>query len=80
MQKFAIKNAYYDGKTVGYLYYDEQSREYEIEIPETVKSYEAPLIISDFIEKTSTGSEKNGVTDGFARELLRRKDRILDRF
>ena len=51
MQKFAIKNAYYDGKTVGYLYYEEQSREYEIEIPETVKSYEAPLIISDFIEK-----------------------------
>ncbi|MCI8428679.1 MAG: hypothetical protein HFI16_00270 [Lachnospiraceae bacterium] len=51
MQKFAIKNAYYDGKTVGYLYYDEQSREYEIEIPETVKSYEAPLIISYFIEK-----------------------------
>ena len=51
MLKFAIKNAYYNGKTVGYLYYDEQRREYEIEVPETVKSYEAPLIISDFIKK-----------------------------
>lgn len=26
MVKFAIKNAYYDGKTVGYLYYDENKR------------------------------------------------------
>ena len=51
MLKFAIKNAYYNGKTVGYLYYDEQRREYEIEIPESVKSYEAPFIISDFIQK-----------------------------
>ena len=25
MQKFAIKNAYYDGKTVGYLYYEVKS-------------------------------------------------------
>lgn len=49
MLKFAIKNAYYGGKTVGYLYYNEQQREYEIEIPENVKSYEAPFIISDFI-------------------------------
>lgn len=37
MRKFVIKNAYYNGKTVGYLYYNEQNREYEIEIPETVK-------------------------------------------
>lgn len=51
MRKFAIKNAYYNGKTVGYLYYDEQRREYEIEIPENVKGYEAPCIISDFIQK-----------------------------
>ena len=51
MLKFAIKNAYYNGKTIGYLYYDEQRREYEIEIPESVKSYEAPFIISDFIQK-----------------------------
>lgn len=51
MVKFAIKNAYYDGKTVGYLYYDENKREYEIEIPQNVKSYEAPFIISDFIKK-----------------------------
>ena len=34
MLKFAIKNAYYNGKTVGYLYYDEQHREHEIEVPE----------------------------------------------
>lgn len=54
MLKFAIKNAYYDGKTVGYLYYDEQQREYEIEIPETVKSCEAPPIISDFIKKNQS--------------------------
>lgn len=51
MLKYAIKNAYYGDKTVGYLYYDEQSRKYEIEIPKSVKSYEAPLIISDFISK-----------------------------
>ena len=51
MLKFAIKNAYYNGKTVGYLYYNEERREYEIEIPETVKSYEAPCILSDFIQK-----------------------------
>lgn len=51
MLKFAIKNAYYDAKTVGYLYYDEQKREYEIEIPENVKCYEAPPILSDFIKK-----------------------------
>lgn len=51
MMKFAIKNSYYADKIVGYLYYDEQRRIYEIEIPDTVKSYEAPCIISDFIEK-----------------------------
>ena len=51
MWKFAIKNGYYNGKTVGYLYYDEKKREYEIEIPQDVKSYEAPLILSDFIKK-----------------------------
>lgn len=51
MLKFAIKNEYYEGKTVGYLYYDEQHKEYEIEIPAAVKSCEAPPIISDFIKK-----------------------------
>ena len=51
MLKFAIKNEYYNGKIVAYLYYDEENREYQIEIPETVKSYEAPMIISDFIQK-----------------------------
>lgn len=51
MLKFAIKNAYYDGKTVGYLYYDEKLREYEIEIPKTVRSCEAPFIIADFIKR-----------------------------
>lgn len=51
MLKFAIKNAYYDGKTVGYLYYDEKHHEYEIEIPESVESYEAPFIIADFVKK-----------------------------
>ncbi|NDO51121.1 hypothetical protein FMM75_17480 [Lachnospiraceae bacterium MD335] len=52
MLKFAIKNAYYGGKTIGYLYYDEHREEYEIEVPKTVKSYEAPPIISDFIKKS----------------------------
>lgn len=51
MLKFAIKNEYYGGKTVGYLYYDEQRKEYEIEIPENVKSFEAPFILSYFIQK-----------------------------
>lgn len=51
MLKYAIKNAFYNGKIVGYLYYDEQRREYGIEIPETVKSFEAPCILSDFIDK-----------------------------
>ncbi len=64
MLKFAIKNAYYNGKTVGYLYYDEQKHEYEIVIPETVKSYEAPPIISDFIKKISIKLGKNGVPVG----------------
>ena len=59
MLKFAIKNAYDGGKTVGYLYYDEQKKEYEIEIPEKVKIHEAPFIISDFIRKNQrrTGKE-----------------------
>ncbi len=36
MLKFAIKNAYYDGKIVGYLYYNEECQEYEIEIPNDI--------------------------------------------
>lgn len=52
MLKFAIKNDYYEGKTVGYLYYDEKKREYEIEIPQEVKSSEAPCILADFIRKS----------------------------
>ena len=51
MLKFAIKNEYYKGKIIGYLYYDEQNQTYEIEIPKNVKSFEAPFIISDFIKK-----------------------------
>ena len=50
MLKFAIKNAYYEGKIVGYLYYNEECQEYEIEIPKMVRSFEAPFIISDFIK------------------------------
>lgn len=59
MLKYAIRNAYYNGKIVGYLYYDEEYHEYEIEIPEDVKSFEAPMIISDFIRKNqySIGNE-----------------------
>lgn len=50
MYKFAIKNAYYGDKEVAYLYYDEQKKEYEIEVPETTKSQEAPIIIAHFIK------------------------------
>ena len=32
MYKFAIKNPVYDHKTVAWLYYDEEKREYEIRI------------------------------------------------
>ena len=51
MYKFAIKNKVYNDKTVGYLYYDETAKNYRIEIPDDVKSAEAPLILSDFIRK-----------------------------
>ncbi len=51
MYKFAIRNKIYNNKTVGYLYYEEETGKYRIEIPEDVKSSEAPLIISDFIQK-----------------------------
>lgn len=51
MHKFLIKNKIYNDKTVAFLYYDEKSRRYRIEIPENVKSTEAPLIIADFIER-----------------------------
>ena len=51
MYRFAVKNRFYHDKTVAYLLYDETKREYQIEIPDDVKSVEAPLIIADFIKK-----------------------------
>ena len=51
MYRFAVKNRFYHYKTVAYLLYDEMKREYQIEIPDDVKSVEAPLIIADFIKK-----------------------------
>lgn len=51
MYKFAIKNKAYDDKIVGYLYYDDNAQTYEIEIPNDVKSSQAPLILAAFIEK-----------------------------
>ncbi len=51
MYRFAIKNRIYNDKTVGYLYYEEETQTYKIEIPDDVKSFEAPLILSDFIQK-----------------------------
>ncbi len=51
MYKFAVKNKVYDDKTVAYLLYDEKKKAYRIEVPEGVKSVEAPPIIADFIEK-----------------------------
>lgn len=51
MYRFAIKNKLYQDKTVGILYYDETTQNYRIEIPEDVRSFEAPLILADFIQK-----------------------------
>ncbi|MCI8663809.1 MAG: hypothetical protein HFG69_11300 [Hungatella sp.] len=51
MYKFAIKNKVYHDKTVAWLFYDEEKKEYEIRVPEDTKSNEAPLIIAAFIEK-----------------------------
>lgn len=51
MYKFAVKNRFYDDKIVAYLLYDEKNKVYQIEVPDGVKSVEAPPIISDFIEK-----------------------------
>ena len=51
MYRFAIKNKVYQDKIVGYLYYDENENTYRIEIPDDVKSAEAPLILADFIQK-----------------------------
>ena len=48
MRRFSIKNKVYQDKIVGYLNYDEQKHEYEIEIPEDAKSVEAPMIMADF--------------------------------
>lgn len=51
MRKFAVRNKVYENKIVAYLLYDEKDRTYCIEVPEDVKSVEAPLIIADFIDK-----------------------------
>lgn len=51
MYRFAIKNKAYDDKIVGYLYYDNNTETYEIEIPDDVKSSQAPLILANFIQK-----------------------------
>lgn len=51
MRKFAIRSELYKEKDLAFLYYDEEKKEYEIEVPETTRSQEAPLIIAAFIEK-----------------------------
>lgn len=51
MRKFAIRNERFGEKDIAFLSYDETRKEYEIEVPETTKSGEAPLIIADFIQK-----------------------------
>lgn len=51
MYRFAVKNKIYADKTVAYLLYDEDKRAYRIEVPEDVRSVEAPPIIADFIER-----------------------------
>lgn len=51
MRKFVIRNDWTGEKDVAYLYYDETSKEYEIEVPETTESWEAPMLIAEFIKK-----------------------------
>ena len=51
MRRCAVKNAFYDDKVVAYLLYDEKDRTYRIEVPEDVRSVEAPLIIADLVDK-----------------------------
>ena len=59
MYKFAIRNKRCGEKNVAFLYYDEEKKEYEIEVPETVESKEAPLIIADFIKKNQRKIDKD---------------------
>ena len=51
MRKFAIKNEVYQDKTVAWLYYDEEKKEYRIQVPEDIRCEEAPLIIAEFIKR-----------------------------
>ena len=51
MRKFAIKNEVYQDKTVAWLYYKEEKKEYRIQIPEDTRCEEAPLIIAEFIHR-----------------------------
>lgn len=59
MYKFAIRNERFKEKDIAFLYYDEASKEYEIEVPETTESREAPLIIADFIQKNQRKIDKD---------------------
>lgn len=58
MYKFAIKNRVYHDKTVAWLFYDEEKREYEIQVAEDAKSEEAPLIIAEFIKRNQRVIDK----------------------
>lgn len=51
MRKFVIRNEIHGKKDIAFLYYNEETKDFEIEIPETTKSNEAPLIIAAFIGK-----------------------------
>lgn len=51
MCRFAIRNGAQSDKIIGYLCYDQKTKEYDIEIPDGIKSTEAPPIISEFIQK-----------------------------
>lgn len=58
MRKFAIRNEGCGDKDIAFLYYDENVREYEIEVPESTESREAPLIIADFIQRNQRKIDK----------------------
>ena len=51
MRKFAIRSELCGEKDLAFLYYDEEKKQYEIEVPKETESFEAPLIIADFIKK-----------------------------
>lgn len=52
MKHYAIRNEYLGGnKILGILNYDEESREFSIDVPEDVNEEEAPFLLSAFVKR-----------------------------